>query len=68
MVSGQNLVAIGSPGYMNDRLGNANGALIRTSTSSYWQAPPNVYFSGDFTVTGWVRMAAIFSDFSNYIS
>jgi hypothetical protein len=52
--SGQNLTAIGGPGFMADRFGNANGALLRTSASSYWQAPDGVYFSGDFSVTGWV--------------
>jgi hypothetical protein len=59
MVSGQDMVAYGSPGFMNDRFGNANGAAVRTSSSSYWQAPTNVYFSGaDFTITGWIYLAA----------
>jgi hypothetical protein len=39
---------------MADRFGNANGAMVRTSLSSYWQAPDGVYFSGDFTVTSWI--------------
>jgi hypothetical protein len=57
-VSAQNLVAYGSPSFMADRFGNSNGALKRTTTSSYWMAPAGVYFSGDFTITGWVYLAS----------
>jgi hypothetical protein len=41
-----------------DRLSSASDAAIgvRGTLATYWTLPPASYFSGDFTIIGWVRM------------
>jgi hypothetical protein len=57
-IASQNLVAVGSPSFVNSRSGTTNGAIKRTAVTSYWQAPAGVYFSGDFTITGWIYITS----------
>jgi hypothetical protein len=59
VVSGQDLTPVGSPGFMTDRFGQSNGALLSSSNLSYWQAPPGMYFSGDFTQIGWLYITHV---------
>jgi hypothetical protein len=54
-MAGMNLATVGAEaGFRTDRFGNANGALFTSSAFSYWQCPSGVYFSDDFTITGWI--------------
>lgn len=53
-----------------DRNGNANSAYSFDGIDDYIQAPNDVWFNGDFTVTGWIHVSTYkdfgkFFDFSN---
>lgn len=53
-ISGQDLSST-SPTYGVDQYGSSGGSIMTTNSTNYWQAPPAVYFSGDFTVLGWIK-------------
>jgi hypothetical protein len=44
-----------NPKFTSDRFGNANGAILADELTSGWQIPGGAYFSGDYTITVWVK-------------
>jgi hypothetical protein len=45
----------GSPTFVADRFGVANGAVLVNSVATAWQLPAAVYVQGDVTITMWVN-------------
>jgi hypothetical protein len=60
IVTGKQATSLGSPQFVTDRNGSANGAILVNSTSSAWQLPVDTYFQGDTTVTLWVKANAAY--------
>jgi hypothetical protein len=54
-ITGKQATSLGSPQFVPDRNGLANGAILVNSTASSWQLPVDTYFQGDTTVTLWVK-------------
>jgi hypothetical protein len=54
-ITGKQATSLGSPQFVPDRNGMANGAILINSDSSSWQLPVDAYFQGDTTVTMWVK-------------
>lgn len=69
LISGQELSSP-SPTYGVDQFGSSKGSIMTTNSTTYWQAPSGIYFSGDFTAMGWIKIHscvinARFFDFGN---
>ena len=54
VVSGAHLAEGQNVSFVQDRNNNANSAL--SLNDGFVQAPPGVYFNGDFTISAWVRV------------
>jgi hypothetical protein len=54
----KNSLTSASPLFTTDRFGNANSAFAVRDTVSFWSLPSAVYFTGDFTITAWIRVNA----------
>jgi hypothetical protein len=54
VIGNANLTAGANVSFVPDRNGNVNSATYLNS--GYYNAPPGVYFSGDFTLTAWVNL------------
>lgn len=45
--------------FFHEGSSNYNSVEFFNNHASYLQAPPGVYFNGDFTITGWVNVYSI---------
>jgi hypothetical protein len=55
-VTGKSATSNGSPRFISDRNGVADGALwVNGSAATAWQLPTDTYFQGDTTVTMWLK-------------
>jgi hypothetical protein len=58
-ITGQLATSKGSPKFVADRNGQANGAIwVNGSLATAWQLPAGIYIQGDTTVTMWVKKIA----------
>ncbi len=64
VVGGANLFGGLSYSFTNDRFNNSNSAIYLNI--GYLKVPPDVYFSGDFTVTAWIYLKS-YINFSRII-
>jgi hypothetical protein len=58
VITGLNATSLGSPQFVTDRNGVANGAIWVNSIATAWQLPVDTYYQGDTTVTMWLKKVA----------
>jgi hypothetical protein len=59
VITGLNATSLGSPQFVTDRNGVANGAIwVNGTMATAWQLPVDTYFQGDTTITMWVKKIA----------
>jgi hypothetical protein len=59
VIAGKDLAMVGGTFTVRDRFGTANGAMASFEPlEEYWEAPAGVYFSGDFSITAWVKLTS----------
>jgi hypothetical protein len=57
-ITGLSATSLGSPQFVTDRNGVANGAIWVNSLTTAWQLPVDTYYQGDTTVTMWLKKMA----------